>query len=143
MEPLRHPAFDRWLAAVAANEDLLEVYGEVLALLGALNTYGRELEDDSQEESHAVVTSRYDMHALRRTPPSTTAPYAEDPPVIRILYVWCETADDEIPVLLLGGDKTVLGNRWYPPNVQAAEYLLEDYVRHITHLSPIRRGRHQ
>lgn len=93
MELLRHPLFDRWLLQLAADEDLLEVYGEVLALLSALGTYGRELEDDSQEESHRVVSSIYDMHALRRTPPSATAPYADVPPVLRILYVWCRSKD--------------------------------------------------
>lgn len=39
-----------------------------MALLTALETDGRDLDDERREESHPVVTFRYDMHALRRTP---------------------------------------------------------------------------
>lgn len=144
MEAVRHQLFERWLNVLAADEELLDIYGEVVALLAALETYGRALEDDLHEESHRVVTSIYDMHALRRTPPSAAAPYAETPPVIRILYVWCRSTTqgtDESPVVLLGGDKTVQGNNWYPPNIAAAERRLEDLTRSQTELEAIKRGR--
>jgi hypothetical protein len=56
------------------------------------------------------------MHALRRTPPSATTPYADRPPVLRVLYAYCRRPSGElVAVVLIGGDKTDLGNRWYPP----------------------------
>lgn len=78
-----HPLFERWLTELADADE--EIFGEVMALLTALEEHGRELDDEDREESHPVVTSRYDMHALRRTPPSEAAPYAVGPPVLRIL----------------------------------------------------------
>jgi len=83
-----HPLFERWLAELAEADE--EILGEVMALLTALETHGRDLDDERREESHPVVTSRYDIHALRRTPPSEAAPYADRPPVLRILYAVCE-----------------------------------------------------
>jgi len=64
-----HPSFEKWLAG--ADE---EIFGEVMALLTALEEHGRDLDDERWEEFHPVVTSRFDMHALRRTPPSEAAP---------------------------------------------------------------------
>ena len=66
----------------------LDVYAEILALVDAIRRFGRELTDP---ESHPVVTSKFDMHALRRTPPNDTAPFADSPPVIRILTRSAET----------------------------------------------------
>ena len=58
---------------------------------------------------------------LHRIPP-TTGPYAEGPPVIRILYGFVAPVQGEVrAVLLLGGDKTALGDRWYPTNLAQAE----------------------
>jgi hypothetical protein len=68
----------------------------VMAPLTALEEHGRDLDDDRREESHHIVTSRYDMHARRRTPPSEAAPYATGPPVPRILYAVCRKAGDEV-----------------------------------------------
>jgi hypothetical protein len=131
-----HPLFERWLAELADADE--EVFGEVMALLTALEEHGRDLDDESREESHPVVTSRYDMHALRRTPPSEAAPYAVAPPVLRILYAICRTSGGaEVAVALLGGDKTVLGNSWYPVNLNEAEARLDDYCRQHTDASPI------
>ena len=131
-----HPLFERWLARLADADE--EIFGEVMALLTALEQHGRDLDDESREESHPVVTSRYDMHALRRTPPSEAAPYAVGPPVLRILYAVCRTADGgEVAVALLGGDKTVLGNNWYPVNLNEAEARLDSYCRQHTETSPI------
>lgn len=76
-----HPLFERWLEELAEEDE--EIFGEVMGLLTALELYGRVLGDEQREESHAVVTSRFDMHALRRTPPSQAAPYADSPPVLR------------------------------------------------------------
>lgn len=136
MELRYHPLFERWLAALAEGDE--EVFGEVMALLTALEVHGRELDDEQREESHPVVTSRFDMHALRRTPPSEAAPYATSPPVLRILYAICTTAPgDEVAVALLGGDKTALGNNWYPTNLAEAEHRLEQYCRHDPDLTAI------
>lgn len=107
MEVRYHPLFERWLAELAEADE--EIFGEVMALLTALETHGRDLDDERREESHPVVTSRYDMHALRRTPPSEAAPYADRPPVLRILYAFCRTSDrGEVAVVLLGGDRPPL-----------------------------------
>ncbi len=131
-----HPLFERWLAGLAEADE--EIFGEVMALLTALETYGRDLDDERREESHPVVTSRYDMHALRRTPPSEAAPYADRPPVLRILYAICRTSDwGEVAVVLLGGDKTALGNAWYPANVSEAEARLDQYTRQHPDTTPI------
>ena len=131
-----HPLFERWLVELAEADE--EIFGEVMALLTAVEEHGRDLDDENREESHPVVTSRYDMHALRRTPPSEATPYAVGPPVLRILYAICRTAaGDERAVVLLGGDKTTLGNHWYPVNLNEAQARLESYCRHHTDTSPI------
>ncbi len=136
MEVRYHPLFERWLAELAEADE--EIFGEVMALLTALETHGRDLDDERREESHPVVTSRYDMHALRRTPPCEAAPYADRPPVLRILYAICRTADrNEVAVVLLGGDKTALGNNWYPANLTEAEARLGQYARQHSDTTPI------
>ena len=135
MEVRYHPLFERWLMELAEADE--EIFGEVVALLTALETHGRDLDDERREESHPVVTSRYDMHALRRTPPTDVTPYAERPPVLRILYAVCRAPIGERAVVLLGGDKTELGNAWYPANVAEAEARLDQYARHHTDTTPI------
>jgi hypothetical protein len=130
-----HPLFERWLVELSDADEA--VFGEVMALLTALEEHGRELDDERREESHPVVTSHYDMHALRRTPPSEAAPYATGPPVLRILYAVCRKAGDELAVVLLGGDKTALGNSWYPVNVNEAEARLDSYCRHHSDIAAI------
>ena len=124
MQVVVYPDVDRWLNRVAQFD--LDVYAEIIALIDALQSYGRELGDP---ESHPAVTSKFDMHALRRTPPSATAPYADGAPVIRVLYAYCRNSTGElVAVVLIGGDKTGLGNRWYPPNVIEAERRLLIYA---------------
>lgn len=136
MEVRYHPLFERWLSQLAGGDE--EIFGEVMALLTALEDHGRDLDDERREESHPVVTSRFDMHALRRTPPSEAAPYAVAPPVLRILYAICRmSAGSECAVVLLGGDKTALGNNWYPTNLAEAEHRLTQYCRQIPDLTPI------
>lgn len=54
-----HPLFERWLTELADADE--EIFGEVMALLTALEEHGRDLDDEEREESHPVVTSRYDM----------------------------------------------------------------------------------
>lgn len=136
MELRYHPLLERWLLELAESDE--EIFGEVMALLTALETHGRDLDDERREESHPVVTSRYDMHALRRTPPSEAAPYADRPPVLRILYAICRGPDrGEVAVVLLGGDKTALGNSWYPANLTEAEARLDNFCRQHTDTSPI------
>ncbi len=42
--------------------------------------------------------------------------------MIRVLYGFVASVQREVrAVLLLGGDKTDLGNRWYPTNLAEAE----------------------
>ena len=136
MEVVFYPNVDSWLATVEALD--FDIYAEILALIDAVQTFGRVLGDP---ESHPVVTSKFDMHALRRTPPSTATPYADGPPVIRVLYAFCRRASGEqVAVVLIGGDKTNLGNRWYPPNIAEAERRLLIYSGQH-HLTPIRRQR--
>ena len=137
MEIVYHPAADRWLGAIGSDAELVEVFCELMALIGALERYGRSLEG---EETSPIVSSRYDMHELRRTPPSTTLPYADAPPVIRILYAFCRRqTKDPLAVILLGGDKSQLGDDWYLTNVAIAEGRLEEYVRRYPELEAVRR----
>ncbi len=57
--------------------------------LRALEDYGHAIEGRQPEDaSHPIVTSRFQMFALRRTPPTVHMPYAEERPVLRIAYVW-------------------------------------------------------
>lgn len=109
-----------------------------MALLVALEQHGRELDDEAREESHPIVTARYDLHALRRTPPTQSTPYATGPPVLRIIYGYCTSPDaTDVAVVLTGGDKTTLGNLWYRPNIAEAQTRLEQYARHHTDLTRI------
>lgn len=53
---------------------------------------------------------------------AAVTPYAEGPQVIRTLYGFAAPVQQEMrAVLLLGVDKTDLGNRWYPTNLADAE----------------------
>lgn len=136
MEVRHHPLFVRWLEEMADQNE--EVFGELMALLEALEDYGHELEDEQREESHPVLSSRFDMHALRRTPPSQAAPFADSPPVLRILYAICRTtAGAEVAVALLGGDKTTLGSDWYPVNLAEAEHRLTQFCQQHSDLTAI------
>lgn len=136
MDVLYHPLFERWLAELADGDE--EIFGEVMALLVALEHYGRNLDDETRDESHPIVTARHDLHALRRTPPTQTTPYADRPPVLRIIYGYCARPDDtDVAVVLIAGDKTTLGNSRYPPNIAEAQTRLEHYARHHPELTPI------
>jgi hypothetical protein len=136
MEVVLYPAFTAWLDQVLDADP--DVHVDVLMLIEALRIYGRELSDP---ESHPVVTSRFDLHALRRTPPSAAAPTATGPPVLRVLYAFCRTSEGEvIAAVLIGGDKTELGNRWYPSNVAEAERRLT-VLGGQRRLTPIKRTR--
>ncbi len=65
------------------------------------------------DASHPIVTSRFELFALRRTPPTIYTPYADGPPVLRIPYVWFDIGGGgEVAVVMLVGDKTKLGNEW-------------------------------
>ena len=137
MEIRYHPAADGWLRKIASDTEWAEVFGELMALIGALERYGRSLEG---EETSPIVSSKYDMHELRRTPPSATLPYADEPPVIRILYAFCRRrGDNPIAVILLGGDKSDRPEDWYRSNVAVAERRLEEYVRRDPELEAMRR----
>jgi hypothetical protein len=122
----QHPSFATWLVE---QSDDLDLYGELLALIRFLETKGAD-DLDGYDECHPVVTSPY-LYALRRTPPTMSTPYAEHPPVIRMLFaLTLNNTDDISAVLLLGGDKTRLGNFWYPPNTAQAHSRLTDWTNH-------------
>jgi hypothetical protein len=90
-----HPRFAgryETLAELAQASDVQwELFAEVTALVNALEEHGHGLEEDNHHPdavSHPIVTSRFQTFALRRTPPTKVAPYADSPPVLRIPYVW-------------------------------------------------------
>lgn len=121
VEIIYHPAFTDWLAALVATN--VEVGGEVQALIDALEKFGVELGDP---ESGHIAGSGLSLRALRRSPPSAAAPYAEGAPFIRVLYGFVVKGDSTVSaVLLLGGDKTVSGNAWYSRSIPEAERRLE------------------
>jgi len=119
-----HPLFASQYEQLCSDEATIEVAGEVTQLLDALEQYGQRIEgEDPEDASHPIVTSTLDMFALRRTPPTTYTPYADHPPVLRIPYVWFydSEAKGDLAVVMLMGDKSTLGSRWYPPQVQLIE----------------------
>jgi hypothetical protein len=122
-----HPEFAKQYVQVCADDDLLEVAGEITMLIDALERYGHEIEGSSSDDpSHPIVSSRLAMFCLRRTPPTTDTPYAINPPVIRIPYVWFldNSTGEQFAVVMLMGDKTELHNHWYPTKVIHIENLL-------------------
>jgi hypothetical protein len=64
------PKFARWLTSLASEDQ--EVFGEVMALINALEIHGKDLENT--HESHPVESSKLNLHALRRTPPPSPPP---------------------------------------------------------------------
>ena len=117
MEILYHPFFAGWFEDL--RELNMEVAGEVQALMDELEVHGRGLGD---AESHVIRTSKQGLRALRRTPPTVVTPYAEGPPVLRIIYGFADRGQGRLAArILLGGDKTRLGSDWYPKNVGEAE----------------------
>lgn len=90
-----HPKFAAQylkMARLADNsEEQLDLFGEVTALMDALERFGHGIEEDNHHPdavSHPIVTSSFQTFALRRTPPTSITPYADSPPVLRIPYVW-------------------------------------------------------
>ena len=142
-----HPMFIRQLRelnAVAATDDLcMELLADVSALVGALEEYGHEIEGyQGDDASHPIVASRFQLFALRRTPPTIYTPYADRPPVLRIPYAWFDVEDgSEVAVVMLVGDKTRLGNEWYPQVVRRIEETMigEWRRRHPGHRVQVRR----
>ncbi|MFZ1062670.1 MAG: hypothetical protein WAN30_04275 [Acidimicrobiales bacterium] len=117
MEIIYQSDFGLWWQKLVKRN--IDVAGELQALFDVLGTKGRSLGDP---ESHPVVTSKLGLRALRRTPPTDVTPYADGPPIIRVLYGFIDKGSGQIAaVLLLGGDKTALRNEWYPLNVAEAE----------------------
>ena len=140
MEVRLHPLFQDWLDRLSTqvqpdDVDWFEVFTEVMALIAALEKYGRELGDP---ECHPVVTASYDLHALRRTPPTTTTPYADSPPVLRILFGFVSNDDgEEVAVVAIGGDKSSLGNHWYRANITQAQDRIDQWCQHHPTYKPI------
>lgn len=116
------------------------------ALLDARERHGHGIELEAPgDPSHPIVISRLRTFALPRTPPTGYTPYADRPPVIRIAYVWFIDANtnEEFAVVMLMGDKTKLGNNWYPSKVTTIENtLVPDWERtNPNHHAQVRRTR--
>lgn len=144
-EVLYHPKFAAQYESLCESE-ALELAGEVTQLLDALEQYGHQIEGEADDDpSHPVVSSRLRMYALRRTPPTVYTPYANQPPIIRVLYTWFNNqgTGTEIAVVMLMGDKTTLKNHWYPPKVTEIETVLapEWEHHHPTHKPQVKRTR--
>lgn len=116
MEIIYHEAFSVWMTELFLSN--LEVAGEVQSLIDALERHGTHL---GQPEAGPIATSELGLRALRRSPASATIPYAEGPPFVRVLFGFVEKDGETAAVLVLGGDKSVAGNDWYPLNVAEAE----------------------
>lgn len=144
-----HPKFASQYKALAASAsdsaELSELFGEVSARLLALEDFGHSIEgEQSDDASHPIVASRYQTVALRRTPPTTFTPYAESRPVLRIAYVWFQgPGGEELAVVMLAGDKSDLGNAWYPGTVQQVDGTMvpEWEHRNPKHKAQVRRMR--
>jgi hypothetical protein len=147
-----HPRFASQYAALAelasASDVQWDLFAEVTALLNALEEHGHGIEEDNHRPdaiSHPIVVSRFQAFALRRTPPTSVTPYAESPPVLRIPYVWFDDADagEELAVVMLAGDKTTLGNDWYPGVAKQIDNdMVIDWERtHPSHRARVRRAR--
>jgi hypothetical protein len=133
-----HPIFAAQYEALCRNPALAELAGEVTQLIDALERHGHELEGDGADDpSRPIISSALRMFALRRTPPTTFTPYADHPPVVRMPYVWFvdDATGEEFAVVMLIGDKTQLGNQWYPAKVRQIEsQLVPEWERiHATH----------
>jgi hypothetical protein len=119
-----HPEFARQFEELCEDSAVLETAGEVSQLIEALEAYGHDIEgEDEEDASHPVVTARVRMFALRRTPPTEYTPYADAPPVLRIPYEWFINGDtgEEVAVVMFIGDKSALGNAWYPSAIAKVE----------------------
>ena len=146
---LHHPKFASQYKALAASaagsEEFMELFGEITALLLALEDFGHDIEGEhSDDASHPIVISRFQTFALRRTPPTRFTPYAHSQPVLRIPYVWFdETGGEPLAVVMLAGDKSELGNAWYPSIVQQIEGTMipEWEHRNPKHKAQVRRTR--
>lgn len=144
-----HPKFASQYECLAeqagGSDDLLELFGEISALIQALEDFGHDIEGDQPDDaSHPIVISRYQTFALRRAPPTRFTPYAYNPPILRIPYVWFDAGGrDETAVVMLFGDKTNRGNDWYPHIVQQIEKSMipEWEQRHPQQKARVRRTR--
>jgi hypothetical protein len=117
VEILYHPYFAAWFDNLVDVN--IEVAGEMQALISELEEHGHNL---GWPESVRLVTSTFGLRELRRTPATNVTPYAVGPPVLRVIYGFVRTDSGELAAaILLGGDKTELGNAWYPRNIGEAE----------------------
>lgn len=144
---LFHPTFDSQIKALhdgaSTSDEMLGWYEEIMSLVGALNKYGRVIE--GTDVSHPIVTSRkYEAHCLRRHPANVHAQTAVKPPTLRIPYVWFndKTTGDELAAIFMIGDKTNLGNDWYPIIVeQLTSHLVPDWEQQYPNLQAKRAKR--
>jgi hypothetical protein len=117
VEIFYHPLFTTWFKRLIADD--IEIAGEIQALLSALEEYGIDL---GGPESLPLVTSTLGLRELRRSPATDVTPYAEGPPILRVIYGFVRTESGKLVALvLLGGEKTELGNAWYPRSIGESE----------------------
>lgn len=117
MEVIYHPLFVEWFERLVGLD--VEVAGEVQALIDALGHYGQAL---GEPESKPLRISRMGLRELRRTPPSSVTPYANGPPVLRVLYGFVDRGgESSAAVLLIGGEKRDSGSEWYQRTIGEAE----------------------
>lgn len=124
-----HPQATNWLKQLAQEDD--EVFGEIMALIKALEVSGHQLDDT--DVSHPVWSSSQEMHALRRVPATQITPFATDPPVVRVLYTFCLQAGEEFALITLGGRKDEFEEqkRWYQRYVPEAENRARQFCRSL------------
>lgn len=142
-----HPYFMKQLEGLIdianASDEARELLADISQLIEALENNGKGIEGHEHgDPSHPIIASNFMTFALRRTPPTYFTPLANDPPVLRIPYVWfadIHTGKD-LAVMMLIGDKTNLGNEWYQPIVKRIETLLiPDWIKHNPHHKPKRK----
>jgi len=118
-----HPEFEQQFIKLQSSDR--GIFLDIAILVSGLESHGRLLEgeDHPNDPSHPIVTSRYDLWALRRTPPTWITPDSPNsPPVLRVPYQWfADRAGEHYVVVWFIGDKTELQNAWYPSAVRKIE----------------------
>ena len=133
----RHRQFDEWMDAIVDSdsgeylgEESLSIRQGIENLIRVLETFRNPL---VVPEGAPISGSRFELHELR-WPSSLTGQgpsAASGVPIIRVLYGFARSprapATPEVPVILLGGNKTPTVDRWYNEAVPEAEKRLVEW----------------
>lgn len=108
----RHPQVAKWLQELDDR-----TRGEVDDALDYLQEHGRAAA--LPDVRHCIQTSRHfpDMSEVRVA--------VDDDHVYRLLVGF---GPNDVPALLLAGNKAGVGNRWYDQNVPVADERFDDYL---------------